>query len=255
MIQTRLRRRLPSASLCGVAMATALWLTACAARAEGLRFAYESAARFGGSEHVTVMTMRGEVEEGDALHFSQFMLDRRERFIEHGGKVVFAIDGGDVTEAVRIGELLREALADAWLPDAASSRCISACFFMFVHAVSRTAVPDALGMHRPYFEQEALAKASPAAVRARYESLETELRTRMQQLSVPIALVVYWLSREDLALLGRRQAWFDDYLAAKCGRPALEAGSSPGSSIASCVDALLRSHRKGLVDRLAAERG
>ena len=87
----------------------------------------------------------------------------------------------------------------------------------------------------------------------------------MQRLSVPIALVerlfglpaeqVYWLSQEDLAALGARQAWFDDYLAARCGRAGDEPGSSAGSSTAGCIDALLRSHRKGLVDRLSAERG
>jgi hypothetical protein len=224
------------------------------AGAQGLRFAYEPAARFGAGP-ATVMTMRGEVQLGDAARFRRFVLDDPRRFIEHGGRVVFVIDGGDVTEAILLGEALRDTLGEAWLPDSASSRCVSACFFMFVHAVARTAVADAVGMHRPYFDSQALARASPESVRARYESLAAELRARMQQLSVPVALVermfalaageVHWLSREELAALGHRQAWFDDYVTARCGGANEEAA---------CVDDLLRAHRKGLVDNLAVRR-
>ncbi|MGH8630176.1 MAG: hypothetical protein ACREU7_05355, partial [Burkholderiales bacterium] len=228
--------------------AVSLWLAAwCVpAVAQGLRFAFESGSWFGAAP-VTVMTMRGEVQAGDATRFRQFIVNNRERFIEHGGRVVFVIDGGDVPEAVLLGELLRDALAEAWLPDSASSRCVSACFFMFVHAASRSAVADAVGMHRPYFDAQALARASPGSVRARYETLATELRTRMQQLSVPVALVermfglaadeVYWLSPEDLAALGSRQAWFNDYLAARCSGTNEDAA---GASVAACVDELLR---------------
>lgn len=241
-----------------LSLCLAAWCIPCGA--QGLRFAYESAARFGAGP-TTVMTMRGDVQVGDAARFRQFVLNDAQRFIEHGGRVVFAVDGGDVLEAVLLGEALRDALAEAWLPDAASSRCVSACFFMFVHAPARSAVADAVGLHRPYFDPQALAGASPGAVRARYESLAAELRARMQQLSVPVALVermfalaageVHWLSRQELAALGGRQAWFDDYLAARC-RGATEDAAS--ASVAACIDELLRAHRKGLVDSLAARR-
>jgi hypothetical protein len=243
--------------------ALSLWLAAWCipADAQGLRFAYESASRFDAGP-ATVMTMRGEVQVGDAARFRQFVLNDPQRFIEHGARVVFVIDGGDVLEAILLGEALRDALTQAWLPDAASSRCVSACFFMFVHAPARSAVADAVGIHRPYFDPQALARASPGSVRARYESLAAELRARMQQLSVPVALVermftlaageVHWLSGEELAALGGRQAWFDDYLAARCGGATEEAAA--GASVAACVDELLRAHRKGLVDSLAARR-
>lgn len=260
------RHRAPRARRCARATAVALCLAACSApAAEGLRFGFESAARFGADANTIVMTMRGEIEPGDARRFAQFVLAGRDRFIEHGGRVVFVIDGGDVPEALRIGELLREALVEAWLPDAASSRCVSSCFFMYAHSASRSAVADSVGLHRPYYDPDALAKASPAAVRASYENLAAQLRTRMEQLSVPVALVermfglpsgeVYWLSQQDLEALGRRQVWFDDFLAARCARPEVGSMPLPGPLAAICVEELLRSHRKGFVDRLSQDGG
>jgi hypothetical protein len=233
--------------------------------AEGLRFGFEPAARFGADAQTLVMTLRGEVAVGDAGRFARFVAANRERFIEHGARVVFVVDGGDVLEALRIGELLGDALVEAWLPDAASSRCVSACFFMYAHSASRSAVAEAVGMHRPYFDPDALAKASPSAVRRRYEEIAAQLRARMEQLSVPVALVerlfalpageVYRLSAEDLASLGARQAWFDDFLAARCGRPEDAQTSSPDTAATACIAQLLRSHRKGFVDRLVQDGG
>ncbi len=266
MIRTA-RRHCKASFACGIALAAAMLLIAGSlpARAQGLRFGFEPAARFAASKAALVMTMRGEVEVGDAERLRRFIVGNRNHFIEHGGRVTFAIDGGDVLEAVRIGELLRDALVEIWLPDAASSRCVSACFFMFVHAPSRTAVADAVGIHRPYFDRTALVKSTPEAARERYESLALELRARMEQLSVPIALVermfalpageVHRLTAEELSALGRTQAWFDDYLAARCARQSEREPGSPGSSYSQCVDEWLQGHRKDLVDRLARNSG
>jgi hypothetical protein len=206
------------------------------------------------------MIMRGEIEPGDADRFVRFLESNRERFVEHGGTVVFVIDGGDVLEALRIGELLRDALVEARVPDTASSRCVSSCFFMFAHAVSRYAVADAVRLHRPYFDPKALASASPAAVRLRYEELAAQVRKRMEELAVPASLTerlfalpadeVYRLSPEDVASLGRRQAWFEDYLAARCGHSEAREAASPERLAAGCSDDLLRSHRKAFVDGL-----
>lgn len=240
-----------------------LWAALCAlpATAQGLQFAFEPASRFAASEPASVLTMRGEVVPGDADRFVDFVLERREHFVEHGARAVFVIDGGDVLEAMRIGELLRDALIEAWLPDTGSTRCISACFLMFAHCVSRQAVAETVGVHRPYFEAAALAQAAPEAVRARYEALGAQLRTRMSELAVPGALVermfslpageVYRLSMQDLEALGRRQAWFDDYLAARCAHPGMPE-ALPDSPTAACTERLLRERRRTFVERLAA---
>jgi hypothetical protein len=228
------------------------------ALAEGLRFAFEPALRFGSNESFHVLSMRGEIEAGDADRFSRFVLDNPERFVADGERVAFVIDGGDVLEALRLGELLRDALMTAWVPDASRARCVSACFFLFAHCVSRHAAPESIGLHRPYFEARALASASPEAVRRRYQQLESELRARMMDLAVPITLLetmqklpageVYRLSAEDLARLGGSQSWFDDYLAARCA--AREDSSPTGTS--SCREELLRQHRRQFVEHIRA---
>jgi hypothetical protein len=228
------------------------------ALADGLRFAFEPASRFGVEEPFHVLSMRGEIDVGDGQRFRQFVLEHRERFIDQGGRVALVIDGGDVEEALHLGELLRDALVEAWLPDASRTRCVSACFFVFAHCVSRRAVPESVGLHRPYFEARALASASPDAVRRRYQRLQEELRARLTQLGVPVALIeiqqalpageVYRLTEADLSRLGVRQPWFDDYLAARCeGR---EAGAKTMPS--SCQEDLLRDHRRRFVEQNGA---
>jgi hypothetical protein len=238
------------------AMLVCLLLASQAAAAEGLRFAFESASRFGAADASYVMSMRGEIEEGDADRFLQFLRDNREQFVAEGERVVLVIDGGDVEEALRLGERLRDALVAAWLPDASRSRCVSACFFLLAHCVSRHAVPDAVGLPRPYFSARALASASPEAVRRRYQSLESELRERMTELTVPVHLIetlqklpageVYRLTQHDLDRLGASQGWFEDYLAARCGE-----GSTDTN--AACREAVLREHRRQYSEKLQSD--
>lgn len=231
-------------------------LVAEAAAAEGLRYAFEPATRFGGTDRSHVLSMRGEIGQGDAERFEQFVRDHRDQFEAEGGRIALVIDGGDVEEALRLGERLRDALVTAWLPDASRTRCISACFFLLAHCVARQAVPDTVGLHRPYFDARALASASPEAVRRRYQSLENELRNRLTELAVPVYLIetlqtlpageVYRLTQQDLDRLGATQGWFEDYLAARCSN-----GSS--DTTAACEQAVLREHRRQYGEKLQSD--
>lgn len=210
-----------------IAAACLCWNVPFAPAQQGLNFSFDSAARFDAAANRKVLWMKGEVTEGDLGRLLGFLREHPRDFVEHGGRVVFVVDGGDVIEATLIGHFLRDALIEAWLPDASSTRCVSACFFMFVNAVSRVAVADSVGVHRPYFDARPLAGAEAATVRRRYESLMREARDSLDELLVPRDLTekllgtpwneTYWLSREDLDRLGERQAWFEDFSAAKCG--------------------------------------
>jgi hypothetical protein len=242
--------------------AALLVLFVCApAAAAGLRFGFEPERSLGVPGDGVVLTMRGEIEIGDAERFASFLQTHAEGFILHGRSVVFVIDGGDVLEALKIGEVLRDALVEAWVPEASRTRCVSACFFIFSQAVARRAVPESVGLHRPYFDPAALAKASPEAVRVHYESLARDLRARMAQLSVPADLTekmlqlrsgeVYWLGAQDLERLGARQPWFEDFLAAHCERP--QPGSATDELSQHCEEEFLRLHRRRYLERLTGE--
>jgi hypothetical protein len=202
------------------------WDVPLAPAQHGLNFSFDSVARFDAANG-KALWMKGEVAEGDLDRLLGFLREHRRDFVEHGGRVVFVVDGGDIVEATRIGHFLRDALIEAWLPDASRTRCVSACFFMFVNAVSRVAVADSVGVHRPYFDATVLAGADAETVRRRYQTLTREVRDTLDELLVPRDLTekmlatpwneTYWLSRGDLDRLGETQAWFEDFSAAKCG--------------------------------------
>lgn len=194
---------------------------------QGLTFSFDSVSRFDAAANARALWMRGEVAEGDLDRLRRYLGEHPRDFVEHGERVVFVVDGGDVSESIRIGRFLREALIEAWLPDASRTRCVSACFFMFANTVSRVAVADSVGVHRPYFDARVMAGADPEAVRRRYESLLRDVRNTLDELLVPRDLTdkmlatswneTYWFSREDLDRLGEMQPWFEDYSAARCG--------------------------------------
>ena len=265
-----------------IATACLCWDVPFAPAQQGLHFSFEPAARFDSAANGKALRIKGEVAEGDLDRLLRFLREHRREFVEHGGRVVFVVDGGDVVEATRIGRFLGEALIEAWLPDASSTRCVSACFFMFVNAVSRVAVADSVGVHRPYFDATVLAGADHEAARRRYESLLSEVRDTLEKLLVPRELTekmlatpwndTYWLSREDLDRLGEMQAWFEDFSAARCGveprlKQRLESAIAAGFEAESralrseyegatkCVAQLRKQQRQQFIEKLVIDPG
>jgi hypothetical protein len=265
-----------------IAAAWLCWDVPIASAQQGLNYSFDSVARFDAAANRKALWMKGEVAEGDLDRLLRFLREHPRDFVQHGGRVVFVVDGGDVVEATRIGRFLRDALIEAWLPDASRTRCVSACFFMFVNAVSRVAVADSVGVHRPYFDAGRLAGADPESVRRRYESLLHEVRDTLDKLLVPRDLTekmlatpwndTYWFSREDLDRLGETQAWFEDFSAAKCGveprlKQRLESALAAGfeaeaqalrtelDAATICVAELRNRQRQHIVEKLTNDSG
>jgi hypothetical protein len=265
-----------------IATAWLCWNVAFAPAQQGLNFSFDSVARFNADANGKALWMKGEVAEGDLDRLLRFLREHPRDFVEHGGRVVFVVDGGDIVEATRIGRFLRDALIEAWLPDASRTRCVSACFFMFVNAVSRVAVAESVGVHRPYFDAKHLAGADPEPARRRYESLLREVRVTLDELLVPRDLTekmlatpwneTYWFSREDLDRLGETHAWFEDFSAAKCGveprlKQRLESAIAAGfeaeaqalrtefEGATNCVAALRKRQRKQFIEKVMIDSG
>jgi hypothetical protein len=249
---------------------------------QGLNFSFDSVALFDAGANRKALWMKGEVAEGDLDRLLRFVREHPQDFVEHGGRVVFVVDGGDVVEATRIGRFLSDALIEVWLPDASRTRCVSACFFMFANAVSRIAVADSVGVHRPYFDAVRLAGAEAESVRRRYESLMREVRDSLDELLVPRNLTekmlgtpsndTYWFSRDDLDRLGETQAWFEDFSSAKCGveprlKQRLESVTVAGfeeeaqvlrtefEGATKCVAALRKQQRQQIIKQLMIDSG
>jgi hypothetical protein len=265
-----------------VAVAWCLWAVPIASAQQGLTFSFDPVSNLDPAANGSALWLRGEVAEGDLDRLLGFLEQHPAEFVEHAGRVVFVVDGGDVSESIRIGQFLRDALIEAWLPDPSLTRCISACFFLFVNTVSRIAVADSVGVHRPYFDARILAGADPELVRQRYEELGRELRDTLDELLVPRDLTermfatpgneTYWLSREDLDRLGELQPWFEDFSVAKCGveprlKQRLESAIAAGfeaearalesefKSATECVGGLRKRQRQQIIEKLMIDLG
>lgn len=192
----------------------------------GLRFSFGAEGPYGGKREI-VLRIAGDVDEGDLERLQSFLQRHPREFIDHGDRAVFIVDGGDLEEAIRIGAFLEDALVEAWLPDAGRHRCVSACFFMFAAMVSRSATAGAVGIHRPWFDPDVVARAGAAQARVHLDAAYGRARERLDALLVPRELTekmlatpwneTWWLDDEDLGRLGRQRPWFEDWSAARCG--------------------------------------
>jgi hypothetical protein len=151
---------------------------------------------------------------------------------------------------------------------------------MFAQSASRTVVADSVGIHRPWFDADILARATAAQARARLDAVFTRVRERLDALLVPRDLTeimlrtpwneTYWLTTQDLERLGEHRAWFEDWSAARCGaEPGLArrlayaeaAGfASEAESLRTelaaatiCLAELRKNHRRELIDFLSNE--
>ncbi len=190
---------------------------------DGLRFSFERIEEHGRP----ALWLKGEIAEGDLHRLQRYLRNHAEAFEKHGDRVAFEIDGGDVEEAMRLGDFLRDSMVEAHLPDAYRARCVSACFFLFTGAVSRHAAPDTISIHRPHFDAADLARARASSARERYDTLFDQVRAFLDRMEVPRRLTetllavpgneTYRLTRPELEQIGGTQAWFEDYAAARCG--------------------------------------
>jgi hypothetical protein len=236
---------------CILVVAACLGAASAGAHAEDrLSFSFERIAEQGRP----ALWLRGEIAEGDLGRLQHYLRDNAGAFAENGGQVAFAIDGGDMEEAMRLGDFLRDSMMEARLPDVYRARCVSACFFLFAGAVSRHAAPDTVAIHRPHFDAADLARARASAARERYDALFVEVRAFLDRMQVPRILTetllaipgneTYRLTPADLEQLGATQAWFEDYSAARC---AFEPG------LAGRLDAALASGREADARELREE--
>jgi hypothetical protein len=169
--------------------------------------------------------LKGEIVPGDYARLLDFAVNNNINLAQ--GKFILASPGGDVSEGLKIGQLLKSLYATVAVGPA-TGQCASACFIIFASAVRRLATGGMVGIHRPYVHPDRLRSLSPSAA----ESLETrallEAEKYLHELRVPTSLVeemfeqasteVHWLSERELALqLGQRPPWYEEFLIARCG--------------------------------------
>jgi hypothetical protein len=164
----------------------------------------------------------GRIEKGDYARLQE--LARQDKLFP-ARTFVLASPGGDLEEAMRIGQALRGLFATVFV-SLRHGRCASACFLIYVAAVERSAMTPALGIHRPYFESRLYRDLPLAQAESQYAKLLQRVRSYLQNHDVPQYLIermfnmasteVSWLSAEDVAALGRRAPWWEQVLIDRC---------------------------------------
>jgi hypothetical protein len=171
------------------------------------------------------LVFSGEIVPGDYERLLSKISADENRYLSQN-KLILASDGGDVTEALKIGKLIKSLYSEV-IVEPLTGRCVSACFFIYAAAAEREVDGERLvGINRPFIA-DSETSTSPQADDATVESKSlTPVRVFMQENEVPGYLVeemfrhasndAYWLSDRDEAALGHRSASFNRYLAAKC---------------------------------------
>ncbi|MCG7972050.1 MAG: hypothetical protein JBO36_15480 [Candidatus Thiodiazotropha taylori] len=148
-------------------------------------------------------------------------------------------EGGSVTEAIKIGKFVREAL----IPVNAHDQCYSSCFYIWVSSVDRNVfskdinyITDAIsdienfkviGLHRPYFDKGYFSTLSMDEADIKYRELELGVRAFLKQMNVREKWIDEMMthSSENILLVTRRKLdlefgftshSFEEWIIAKC---------------------------------------
>jgi ATP-dependent protease ClpP protease subunit len=140
----------------------------------------------------------------------------------------FTLDspGGDLLEAMRIGQFIRETATGTFV----AKECSSACVFLLVAGTSRSALDDAaVGIHRPYFEAKEFSGLSLPEAEARHRQLRSAARRYLENMEMTTAAIekmfsigsddVYYLTPPDKARLLVVPSAYSEWIRAKCSPP------------------------------------
>ena len=134
--------------------------------------------------------------------------------------------GGDVMEAMKIGNFIRETVSGTLV----TKTCVSACVFILVAGVSKTALPSsAIGLHRPYFKPETYSSLSLNEAEDGYAKVRNATSKYLIDMEVPKAYIekmfsiasdeVYFLSDAEKNRLLVSPSAYSEWVRAKCGPP------------------------------------
>ena len=140
----------------------------------------------------------------------------------------FTLDsqGGDIVEAMAIGRFVRETASGTLV----TKNCASACVFILIAGVSRTAWPGAaVGLHRPYYEPREFAGLSLSDAEKKYKVLHDFSRRYLEEMEMPTAAIekmfsissddIYYLTTKDNDRLLVQPSAYSEWIRAKCSPP------------------------------------
>lgn len=172
-------------------------------------------------------SMNGKIVEGDAEKFKDELLKWE------NPPTVFYINspGGNVLEAFAIGEFVRSSQIPVW----SGGLCASACVYIFVAGVERwVSLPEGkIGLHRPYFDKSYFSNLNQIEAESEYNDLLRLSKAYLRRMGVSDEIInrIHKTSSGELDFLSQKEAkdvfglslpFYDEWLAAKCGRDSAE---------------------------------
>jgi|SRR5271165_2352232 len=158
------------------------------------------------------LVLSGDIESGDYVRLLSKIAEDEDRFLA-SHRIIVAMNDGDVTEAIKIANLVRATFTEVIVGPLTGS-CVGACFLVYAAAGERgTDRAHLLGLHRPGSDA---AQDAAGLVRAYLEENAVP-HYLIEELFRHGAGAVYWLSQHDEETLGAKSPSFAQLFAAKCG--------------------------------------
>lgn len=175
---------------------------------------------------VPLISINGSIEKGDAEKLKALLLDKN-NIIDGSyiGRLRITSPGGDVDEAITIGQLIKKLNISV----SAIDYCSSACFIIYSSAVARTKMGDAkFLLHRPYFNKAYYSKLSLDQAQTKYNRLKEKYVNYLLSVNVPKSLVDEVMQYnsdsaleksfdEIISTIGWYSPSTEEWLLAKCG--------------------------------------
>ena len=174
--------------------------------------------------------IEGPIVKGDFERFERLVSS-----LSDPDTVWLASPGGDLAEAIKIGQLIRKMKLAVWAPesnrklwlfmihvnDSRNNLCAGACFFIYASGVDRYG--DVLGIHRPHLTEEDLRGMS--AEQAAFDQLSANevASAYLRKMGIPDSIIekmnsieqndIQWLEEDEVKSLSgaisEYQAWLD----------------------------------------------
>lgn len=189
-----------------------------------------------------VIEFSGEIASGDAERMAQVLRDPLPAGKSHISSLEINSLGGDVVEALKIGELVRQNMlgvsiarsshvgSGAQVPPRESGAervCASACVLVLMSAPARSLRNARVGLHRPRLSAEFYRQQSPSSIARAHGELDRKVRETVAAGGMPTDLIdrmmrhasneLLWLASGDLSALDSEAPWYQEMQIALCG--------------------------------------
>ena len=145
--------------------------------------------------------------------------------------VLLGSKGGDVNEAIKIGQAIRKmGLKTKVGDDKANAVCLSACFFIWMGGVEKEetfADINNLGVHRIYFNKDSYKDISSELAEKKYRKAKLETEAYLTEMGLSASLLnkiytvpsndIYFLDKSEVSALLGYVPYYDELLISRCG--------------------------------------